>query len=628
MSQRPTARKLQDRDHVRLRKGMYIPSIDYSVYEAIDNAVDEAAAGFGTDIWLTIYPDRTTTVLDNGRGLPIEPAIDEPDMSVAEMVLSNLKAGTKFGLEDSEQAKTGGLNGVGISAINFLSEYLEAIIYKDGKKYGLRFEEGIVTEKLFELGDIEEGEPESGTFVALKPDEEIWKDDEDYNLAAINNRMKQLTYLNPGLSIHVNIDYNGVKIEETHYNPDGLVAYLKDISGKSEMITDIYEETVAIDGTDVSLAFAYTEKYDEKLYSYTNNVFNSLGGSHLAGFKDGISKSILNYYDERFENKGKLSLNNEDVREGLIGIISIKIKDPNFDGQGKAKLTMPKVKKTVRTVTEEYLSDILDKNPEVAKLLIAKAQDAARAREAARKAKETARKTKSVGDGKAEKLADCASNVPEEIEIFLVEGDSAAGTAKEGRDRNIQAILPVFGKINNVEKIKLDKALDSVKIREIFKALKCGAGDEFDLEKLRYHKIIIMADADVDGSHIQCLYITLFFKFLRPIIEEGHLYLACPPLFAIKKGKDVTYAYSDEERDQILEQLGDGCTVSRFKGLGEMDSEQLWETTMDPENRTLIQVDIDDALLAEQIINTCMGEDVVPRREFIMENIAAIEIVE
>lgn len=461
MSQ-PTARKLEDRDHVRLRKGMYIPSINYSIFEAIDNAVDEAAAGYGSDIWLTIYPDRTTTVLDNGRGLPIEPAIDEPDMSVAEMVLSNLKAGTKFGLEDSEQAKTGGLNGVGISAINFLSEYLEAIIYKDGKKYGLRFEEGIVTEKLFEIGPIEEGEPTTGTFIALKPDEEIWKDSDDYDLVAINNRMKQLTYLNPGLSIHVNIDYNGVKIEESHYNPEGLVAYLKDISGKSEMITDIYEQTVTVDDVDMSLAFAYTDKYDEKLFSYTNNVYNSLGGTHLTGFKEGISKSILNYYDEQYANKGKLNVTNEDAREGLIGIISIKIKDPDFDGQGKAKLIMPKVRKVVRTVTEEYLSDILDKNPDVAKILIAKAQDAARAREAARRAKETARKTKNVGDGKAEKLADCANNNPEEIEIFLVEGDSAAGTAKEGRDRNIQAILPVFGKINNVEKAKLEKVYVSI----------------------------------------------------------------------------------------------------------------------------------------------------------------------
>jgi DNA gyrase subunit B len=614
--------QLSDRDHVRLRKGMYLPNINYMVYEAVDNSVDEFIAGHGDTIYVKIDQEKIIYVQDIGRGLPISPSKEDPTVSQAELALGSTKAGGKFGAsgEGSYDVKTGGLNGVGVSACNYLSEWLQARIYKNGKIYGLDFTKGEVTNKLYEVGPIGEDDPETGTLVMLQPDVEIWKDDDDFDLPAINNRMRKLTYLNPGLTIIVDIDYDGTVIQETYCHPEGLVAYVNEVAGKKELATPIWQTTETFEDIDVTVALTYSDGYAENVYAYTNNVLNNLGGSHLTGLKEGINNAIKNYYNDTASNKNKVVFTSDDTREGIITILSVKVKDPNFEGQGKAKLNMPKVRTAVRKVTEEFVADMMDKNPDVAKIIIAKTLDAARAREAAKRARDTSRKAKSIDAGTPDKLADCSNKNPEETEIFLVEGDSAAGSCKNGRDNKIQAVLPVFGKINNVEKARLEDVIKSVKMLDVFKALKCGIDEEFDIEKLRYHKIIIMADADVDGSHIQTLWITFFYRFMRPIIENGHLYLACPPLFQIKKGKDVRYAYSDAEKDTMLAEMGQGSSVSRYKGLGEMDAPTLWETTLDPARRKLIQIVIDNIEEDESMISTCMGEDVAPRREFIMEN--------
>lgn len=621
--------QLSDRDHVRKRKGMYLPNINYMVYEIVDNSIDENMAGYATAIYVGIK-NGEIIVQDDGRGIPIAPSKDNPEISQAEVAYTSLKAGGKFGLEDGyNDVKTGGLNGVGASAVNFLSEYCLLRITIDGIEYGLDFAQGVTSENgLYEIGPVGEEYTQHGTLVQLKPDEEMWEE-EKLDIDEIVSRMEQLTFLNPGLTIIVDIDQDGRVINETFYNPEGSKAYIEKLSKEKELITDIWQLDTTVDGIDVSIALAYEDDYKEKLYGFTNNIPNPMGGDHMTGFRMGLFKAISEYYDENSQNKTKADVISDDVKEGLVAIVNIKVANPNFEGQGKAKLNMIKVRSSIRKLTEEFVEEMLDKNPDQAKIIVAKMVDACKARESAKRARDTARKSKSVDAGKAAKLADCKYKDPEVCEIFLVEGDSAAGTAKDGRDRNIQAILPVFGKIQNAEKSTLEKVIDSEKIKELLRALKCGIAEDFDIDKLKYHKIIIMADADVDGSHIQCLYVPLFYRFLRPIIEQGMLYFACPPLFKIEKGKNVLkYAYSDEERDRMLAELGEGTVVSRYKGLGEMNAEELWETTMNPENRRLVQVVIDDIEKDEEMIATLMGEFVAPRRAFIMENAANVELMD
>lgn len=487
--------ELSDRDHVRKRKGMYLPDINYCIYEIVDNSIDEHSEGFGDTIYVKVDEERNIYVQDVGRGIPITPSKKNPNKTQAEVALTSLRAGGKFRTQG--KGKTGGLNGVGASVVNMLSEVFSARITRDGIQYGLDCERGIVTNSLYEIGPVGEDEPQSGTLIMLRPDPEIWKDDDDLDLTAINDRMRQLTYLNPGLNIITDFNYNGKVINESHYNPEGLTAYINRIAEKRTLLTPIWELNTTVDDMDINIGLSYSDAYSESIYVFTNNIANNAGGSHLTGFKEGLFNAIDNYYTENTDNKTKAKIISDDAREGLISIISIKVKDPNYDGQGKGKINMPKVRAAVKAAISEFMEEQMDKDPDNARIILAKVLNASKAREAAKKARENARKTKSLVEGGLPgKLADCTCKEPEKSELFLVEGDSAAGTAKEGRDRHTQAILPVFGKINNVEKAKLSDVLKSVKLLDIVKAMKCGIADEFDIEKLRYHKIIIMADAD------------------------------------------------------------------------------------------------------------------------------------
>lgn len=621
-------------DCVRLRKGMYLPKKNYLVYEIVDNSVDEHLAKdnngvpYCQTIYLKIEEDGQIYVQDDGRGIPILPSKKDPTKTMAEIAYTKLHAGGKFGKEGGYNVKTGGLNGVGASCCNATSIFCNLYPIIDGVQYLIGFEKGVTTTPLTEVGPVGEGEPTHGTLVHLKPDDEVWCDEMDeFDIPEINNRMKQLAYLNAGLNIIVDINYGGHVINEHYYYPDGLKAYVEELTKKKTPLTEILGCSDTIKGVDVEISLVWTDAYDDEIYTFVNNIPTTLGGSHLTGLKEGIFGPIKEAYEESPESKTKADVSSDDARDGLVAVLSVQVADPNFDGQGKAKLQMSKVRNAVKNVINVYLEDVLDKNPDMKKIIISKMLASYRAREAAKKARDTSRQTKSLLDstGLPGKLAACSVKDPEECEIFFVEGDSAAGTAKQGRDRKIQAILPVFGKISNVEKTRLAKVLSSVKIREVIKALECGIGEEFDLERLRYHKIIIMADADVDGSHIQTLWITFFYRFLKPIIDEGYLYLACPPLYKITKNKKVHYAYTDAHLEKILSEIGNtGIELQRYKGLGEMNDTQLWDTTMNPETRMLQQIVVTDEADAENAIVTCMGEEVAPRKEFIISR-AALE---
>lgn len=615
-------------DCVRMRKGMYIPNIEHTVFEIVDNSIDEHMAGYCNAIAVAIVDD-TITVEDNGRGIPVTPHEKNPSLSQAEVAYTVLHAGGKFGDSEGYKTSTGGLHGVGASVVNALSEDLTLEIKTGGKKYIAKFAKGHIKEKLH---IVEKGlnVNDTGTSVSFKLDPEIWGN-EKVDLNKIRKRIQQLAYLNPGLTTYLyfdteNKDGKRVKLEEQHCYPEGLKSYIEKLAKNKNLVTDIISFSVDNDAEDaakamqVSVALAYTESYSEEIYTFYNGINTIDGGDHLTGFKAGLLKSLTDYIDSN--NIKNLSFESDDVREGIIAVISVRsVKAPEFDGQGKAKVKSPEARAFVKSSLEEAMTDFLDANPNQAKIILNKITQAAKARLAAKKAREDVRKIKSMADsGNPEKIADCSSKKPEECELFIVEGDSAAGSAKSGRDRKTQAILPVFGKILNVEKARLSDVLNSIKMQDILKALKCGIGEEFDISKLRYHKIILLADADVDGSHIQILHTTFFYRYLRPIIENGYLYCACPPLYKIIKGKTTRYALNDCERDSILQELGGNCTIQRFKGIGEMNSDQLWETTMNPETRTLIQITVDDAEMADAAVTLCMGDNVPPRRDFIMEN--------
>jgi DNA gyrase subunit B len=603
--------------NVRKRKEMYLPNKDHAVFEIVDNAVDEYAAGRCTSIAVVIHGDEVI-IEDDGGGIPITPHKDPKfnGLSQAEVAYTVLHAGGKFGGEGSYKTATGGLHGVGAAVVNALSEDLSLFIKTGGDKYEIKFSKGEIVNN---LNIVDSGLENTGTEVHFKLDPEMWGD-EKFDLKRINRRIQQLAYLNPGLLIYNNIDSidkdgKEYKIEQQYCYPEGLLSYLEKLTKNKTLVSGLTGTLLNEEGTEIAIAMAYTSNYSEDIYTFCNNISTEDGGDHLIGFRAGITKAINEY---AVKNNIKTVFESEDTREGLVAIVSIKVTEPKFDGQGKSKIRMPEIRGVVRKAVEEFTMDYLDKNPSEAKAIFDKIATAAKAREAAKKARDNARKTKDLVEGGLPgKLADCASDDPEESEIYIVEGDSAAGSAKQGRDRRTQAILPIFGKILNVEKSRLSDVLKNPKLLDMLKAFKCGIAEEFDISKIRYHKIILMSDADVDGAHIQTLNITFFYRYLKPLIEAGYLYIAMPPLYKVEKGKKVTYLYSDQELYNFDKE---GASIQRYKGLGEMNPEQLWDTTMNPETRSLIQITIEDAEMAEEIVSICMSENVEPRRDFIVNN--------
>lgn len=620
---------LSDRDHVRRRPGMYIPNKDYCVYELVDNGVDILINNKNSHLYktklitLNINTEGIVTVTDSAGALPIREDDKVPGHTVAELCVSRLKAGTKF----KEGVKSAGLNGVGASCINFLSEWFKVEICTDGKLYDMMFKEGVIEQKLEEKGETEI----THTLMQCKPDHKIWHDKDDFNINAINNRMKQICYLNPGLTIQVDIDYNGANIHETYNYPEGVKSYVEELIEDKQAINDIWllnKSTELPNGKtcEISLAFVYTETYSDTVYAFTNNVLNTDGkSSNITGFKRGLAAAVKECFEA--ENpKSKISLTAEDTREGVMAVISVKVPDPNYIGQGKDYLNMPAVASVLYGEVKEFIEDQFDKLPNEKENILNKVVQSCKVREAAHKAKEAARKNKTLGVGKVEGLTKCLSKKPHERCIWFVEGDSAGGSAKKARDKEVDAILPVFGKIPNVYDKTLDKTIASDKIMMIVKALECGIGDDFDIEKLAYGKVIILTDGDPDGEHIRCLYLTLFYKFLKPLIENGHLYIAQPPLFTIRKNprtkkEENIYAWTKEEMMSICEGLTCKYEVQRNKGLGEMNSDELKDSTMDKDTRKLIQVTIDDIIEAEKALSVCMyDKDVANRKHFILAN--------
>ena len=610
-----------DLEHVRKRLGMYLPNINYCVYEILDNSVDEFMAGACTELDIHISNSNVKdmplcVIKDNGRGLPIKPSTTDPNKTMAEIALSTLKSGGKF--DQSNKVKTGGLNGVGASSVNFTSSMFKADIYKNNIHYSIGWEKGELVSPFKEEGP---SDISHGTTITLIPDKEIW---EDYTFSPkdIEKRVEQVSFLNAGLICRLDMDFNNYKVNKV-YQSKGLVDYIdKLMEGKTPIIDNISASASINDAKlgniTVDIAIGYNDGYNEEIYVFTNNIPNALGGSHLTGFKKGLFDSINNYYID--STKKPVTLEASDTREGIIAVVSVKLSDPVFEGQGKAKLNMPSIIGKVSSTVKEAMEEYLDKNPNQAKAIIAKALQAQLTRESIRRARETTRASKT-GFPKPVKLASCTANNPEECEIWIVEGDSAAGTAKKARDRKTQAVLPIFGKINNPYNINLADIFKSTKLKDALGAFGTDIGENFNIEKLNYHKIIIMSDADVDGLHIQTLWIAFFYRFLRPIIENGHLYLSCPPLFKVTKNKkEYKYCYSIEEKDQALLELGSKSDVQRYKGLGEMKQQDLGDSTMNKENRILIQVTCEDAEKAENMLNICMGDDASLRKSLLLND--------
>ena len=611
---------LEGLEAVRKRPAMYIGDISqrglhHCIYEVVDNSVDEALVGFCDKIIVEIGKDGSIAVSDNGRGIPVEM---HPEMKVSalEVVMTTLHAGGKF---DHDSYKvSGGLHGVGVSVVNALSEWCWVEVARDGNLYRQDYKIGVAQGKVKKIGT----KKTTGTKVCFYPDFNIFKKSE-YKFDIIASRLRELAFLNQGLTIILK-DHRTDK-EVTFYYKGGLSSFVEYLN---ESKTPIYKKPIHFKKTEedveVEIAIQYNDSYSESVYSYVNNINTIEGGTHLSGFRAALTRSINNYAKKNNTIKKKdITLVGDDSREGLTAVISIKVRDPQFEGQTKTKLGNSEVRGIVEQTTNEYLGSFFEENPSVAKKIIDKLIQAATAREAARKAKELTRR-KSALDSAAlpGKLADCSLRDPEECEIYIVEGDSAGGSAKQGRDRRFQAILPLRGKILNVEKARIDKILSNNEVRAMITALGCGVGDDFDVSKVRYHKIVIMTDADIDGAHIRTLILTFFFRYMRDLIDRNFVYIAQPPLFRIKQGKAEHYAYSDEEREKIVKSLKSktALSISRYKGLGEMNPDQLWKTTMDPEVRTLLQVTIDDAAEADHLFSVLMGSETAPRAEFIQQN--------
>ncbi len=619
---------LEGLEAVRKRPGMYIGStsvrgLHHLVYEIVDNAIDEALAGHCKNIVVEILPGNIVSVTDDGRGIPVG---IHPKMGIStlEVVFTILHAGGKFG--GGGYKVSGGLHGVGSSVVNALSEYLEVEVVHDGEIYYQKYERGKSCGPVKVIGKAKEGQ--KGTKVTWKADDTVFETIE-YEYDVLLQRLREQAFLNGGVSIHF-MDKRGEEmIENKLLYEGGIREYVKYLNQSK---IPIHDDIIYFDGSKgdsyVEIAMQYTDNYSEVLVSFANDIKTTEGGTHEVGFKTALTR-VFNEYIKKYnlvKDKDKdLVLSGEDVREGLTAIISVKVSEPQFEGQTKTKLGNSEFRGIVDKTVSDKFADFLEENPLVAKMIVEKALMASKAREAARKAREATRKSVTSGDSSLlGKLAKCSGKDPAKNEIYIVEGDSAGGSAKQGRDRSFQAILPLWGKMLNVEKARLDKVYGNEKLLPIIMALGAGIGDDFDVEKLKYHKVIIMADADVDGSHIRTLLLTFFFRHMRPLIDGGYVYLAQPPLFKIWKGKNVKYAYSDAEMQKAVEEMGGKCDVQRYKGLGEMSDQQLWETTMDPERRTMLRVTLEDAVQADEIFTILMGDNVEPRREFIEKNAASV----
>ncbi|MDB7947386.1 DNA topoisomerase (ATP-hydrolyzing) subunit B [Faecalitalea cylindroides] len=613
---------LEGLEAVRMRPGMYIGStssrgLHHLVWEIVDNGIDEALAGFASQIDVTIEKDDIIAVRDNGRGMPVG-IHEKTGISAVETIMTVLHAGGKFG--GGAYKVSGGLHGVGASVVNALSEWLEVTVYQDGKIYFIRFENGGNTvAPLKIIGQTKE----TGTLVRFKADPEIFKETTVYDFETLNSRLRQLAFLNKNIRLTLTDEREEEPVHVDYHYAGGIMEYVRYLNKSRSVLSDkvIYVEGLQ-DGILAEVALQYNDGYQSQIYSFCNNIHTHEGGFHEDGFRMALTRVINNYAKNNNLIKKEETLSQDDVKEGLVAIISIKHPDPQYEGQTKTKLGNSEVRKIVSNIAGDQIARFFLENPNDAKAIIDKAIVASKARIAAKKARELTRR-KSALDGISSlpgKLTDCSSKDASECEIYIVEGDSAGGSAKQGRDAKTQAILPLRGKILNVEKARTHRIFENAEIRSMITAFGCGIQDEVDLDKLRYHKIVIMTDADVDGSHICTLMLTFLYRFMKPVIENGYVYIAQPPLYKIQKGKKIAYAYKEEEMPALREEFKDGYKIQRYKGLGEMDAEQLWETTMDPKNRVLKRVTIDDAMEADNVFNMLMGEDVEPRREFITKN--------
>ena len=621
---------LEGMEHVRMRPSMYIGDVGvrglhHLVYEVVDNSIDEALAGHCDTISVSINEDNSITVKDNGRGIPVGLHKKE-GVSALEVVMTKIGAGGKF---DKDSYKvSGGLHGVGVSCVNALSEHLKATVHREGKIWQQEYSRGKTQYPVKTVGEIDT----TGTEVTFLPDKTIFQQTTEYNYDTLATRMRELAYLNKGITITLTDkrrkDDEGEFIHEKFYSTEGLSEFVRYLdSTRNPIIGHVIAMEGEKNGTPVEVAMIYNDSYAENLHSYVNNINTHEGGTHLSGFRRGLTHTLKKYADESGLLKNvKFEISGDDFREGLTAIVSVKVGEPQFEGQTKTKLGNREVSSAVSQAVSEMLTDYLEENPNDAKTIVQKVILAAQARHAARKAREMVqRKTVMSIGGLPGKLSDCSETDPALCEIFLVEGDSAGGTAKQGRDRNFQAILPLRGKILNVEKAMQHKVFENEEIKNMFTALGVSIGTEEDpralnLSKVRYHKVVIMCDADVDGSHIATLILTFFFRYMREMIEQGYVYIATPPLYLVKKGQKREYAWDDNQRDMIAQKMGGGVTIQRYKGLGEMNAEQLWDTTMNPEFRTLRQVTIDNMTEADRVFSMLMGDEVPPRRDFIERN--------
>ena len=613
---------LEGLEAVRLRPGMYIGStsargLHHLVWEIVDNGIDEALAGFANRIDVTIEPDNIIAVRDNGRGMPVG-IHEKTGISAVETIMTVLHAGGKFG--GGAYKVSGGLHGVGASVVNALSEWLEVTVFQDGKIYFIRFENGgHAVEPLKVIGET----TETGTLVRFKADSQIFKDTTVYDYEILNSRLRQLAFLNKDIRLTLTDKRTPDGLSNDYKYEGGIIEYVQFLNKNKSTISDkvIYVEGLQ-DGILAEVALQYNDGYQSSIYSFCNNIHTHEGGYHEDGFRMALTRCINTYAKNNNMIKKDETLSQDDIKEGLVAIISVKHPDPQYEGQTKTKLGNSEVRKSVSNIAGEQINRFFLENPDIAKAIVEKAEIASKARIAAKKARELTRR-KSALDGISSlpgKLTDCSSKDASECEIYIVEGDSAGGSAKQGRDAKTQAILPLRGKILNVEKARTHRIFENQEIRSMITAFGCGIQEDVDVSKLRYHKIVIMTDADVDGSHICTLMLTFLYRFMKPVIEGGYVYIAQPPLYKVQKGKKIAYAYKEQEMDQLREEFKDGYKVQRYKGLGEMDAEQLWETTMDPHHRVLKRVTIDDAMEADSVFDMLMGEDVEPRREYIQEN--------
>ncbi len=621
---------LEGMEHVRMRPSMYIGDVGvrglhHLVYEVVDNSIDEALAGHCDTITVSINENNSITVTDNGRGIPVG-LHQKEGVSALEVVMTKIGAGGKF---DKDSYKvSGGLHGVGVSCVNALSDHLHAIVYREGKVWEQEYERGKAMYPVKSTGDSDT----NGTVVTFTPDKSIFQQTTEYNYDTLAGRMRELAYLNKGITITLtdkrHKDEKGAFLGETFHSKEGLKEFVKYLdNARNPIIGHVISMEGEKNDIPVEVAMTYNDSYSENLHSYVNNINTHEGGTHLSGFRRGLTSTLKKYADNSgLLDKLKFEIAGDDFREGLTAIVSVKVAEPQFEGQTKTKLGNREVSSAVSQAVSEMVENYLEENPNDAKIIIQKVILAAQARHAAKKAREMVqRKTVMSIGGLPGKLSDCSETDPAVCEIYLVEGDSAGGTAKQGRDRNFQAILPLRGKILNVEKAMQHKVFENEEIRNIFTALGVTIGTEEDskalnLSKLRYHKVVIMCDADVDGSHISTLILTFFFRYMKELIEQGYVYIAAPPLYLVKRGAKKQYAWNDDQRDLIIKELGEGSKIQRYKGLGEMNAEQLWDTTMNPENRTMRKVTIDSMTEADHVFSMLMGDEVPPRREFIEKN--------